>query len=123
MIGFGCAHSLWELLVAAFIWGAASDAFIHGCEVALVDWAGDELPKALARMNAWAAVGDLLGPATLALGAVVGFGWRGAFLGLGAMMLGYAAWIASLKLPPPHPTGESKPAPMAGIWAIMRTRR
>jgi predicted MFS family arabinose efflux permease len=122
LIAFGLAHSLPTLLAAAFIWGAASDAFIHGCEVALVDLAGDELPLALARMNGWAAVGDLLGPLTLAAGAAIGFGWRGAFLGLGVMMLGYAVWIGSQKLPPPHPR-EHAPHPLVGLLTILKDPR
>jgi len=122
LIAFGLAHSLPTLLIAGFVWGAASDAFVHGCEVALVDLAGDDLPKTLARMHGWAAVGDLLGPLTLAAGAVLGFGWRGAFLALGAAMLGYALWIASQKLPPPHPS-EHRPSALASVLAIARDRR
>ena len=122
LIAFGLAHTLPMLLAAAFIWGAASDAFIHGCEVALVDLAGDDLPRALARMNGWAAVGDLLGPATLALGALVGFGWRDAFLGGGVLMLGYAGWIATQSLPPPHPSAAAR-RPLSNVLAILKDRR
>ena len=122
LIAFGCAHSLPVLLAAAFLWGAASDAFIHGCEVALVDLAGEDLPRALARMNGWAAIGDLLGPLTLAAGALAGFGWRGAFLCLGALMLGYAAWIASQRLPPPHPR-EHLAHPFASLLSLLTDRR
>jgi predicted MFS family arabinose efflux permease len=122
LIAFGLAHSLPTLLIAAFVWGAASDAFVHGCEVALVDLAAEDLPRALARMNGWASVGDLAGPLTLAAFTMLGLGWRGAFLGLGAAMLGYAAWIASLRLPPPHPR-EARPPPLAAIWALAKDRR
>ena len=107
MIVFGVGHSLPVLLGAAFVWGAASDAFAHGAEVALVDLAEDELPKMLARMNAWAAVGDLLGPATLAAAAFLGWGWRGAFVAGGVGMLGYAAWLAVHRFPPPRPPQSS----------------
>jgi predicted MFS family arabinose efflux permease len=122
LIAFGLGHSLTTLVVASFAWGAASDAFVHGAEVALADLAEDQLPRALARMNGWAAVGDLLGPATLALAAAWGFGWRGAFLGCGALMLGYAAWMASLKLPPPRPPA-ALPHPFAGVWQVLKDRR
>ncbi len=122
LIVFGLAHTLPMLLLAAFVWGAASDAFVHGCEVALVDLAGDELPLALARMNGWAALGDLLGPLTLAACAAIGFGWRGAFLGGGGLMLIYAAWLACQKLPPPH--GRTRDArPLADVLAILADRR
>lgn len=122
LIAFGLAHSLPMLLLTAFVWGAASDAFVHGSEVALLDLAGEDLPRALARMNGWAAVGDLLGPLTLAAGAWLGFGWRGAFLALGVLMLGYAAWLGSLKLPPPHPP-ERAPHPLVGVLTILKDSR
>ncbi len=122
LIAFGLAHSLPMLLAAAFIWGAASDAFIHGCEVALVDLAEEQLPLVMARINGWAAVGDLLGPLTLAGGAAIGFGWRGAFLGLGVLMLGYAAWLGSQRLPPPRPR-EHAPHPLVGLLTILKNRR
>ena len=124
MIVFGVGHSLPVLLAAAFVWGAASDAFVHGAEVALVDLAEEALPKMLARMNAWAAVGDLLGPATLAAAAFLGFGWRGAFLAGGVGMLGYAAWLAAHRFPPPRRTRDRATptslfaGALADIWRI-----
>ncbi|HLI66215.1 MAG TPA: MFS transporter [Caulobacteraceae bacterium] len=119
MIAFGLSHSIWLMVAAAFVWGAASDAFTHGCEVALVDLAGEDLPRALSRMNAWAAVGDLLGPLTLAAISATAFGWRGAFVGLGVMMLSYAALLASQRFPPPHPAGRL-PKPLAGVIGILK---
>jgi len=106
MIAFGLAESFWPLFVAAFVWGAASDASIHGCEVALVDLAGPDLTRVLARVNAWSAVGDLLAPLTLILAAASGYGWRGLFLAGGGLMLAYGAWLASQRFPPPHPRDE-----------------
>ena len=126
MIVFGVGQSLPVLLGAAFVWGAASDAFAHGAEVALVDLAEDALPKMLARMNAWAAVGDLLGPATLAAAAFLGFGWRGAFVAGGVGMLGYAAWLAVHRFPPPRAPAQpaTTAASLAGavrdVWRIAR---
>ncbi|HXQ09363.1 MAG TPA: MFS transporter [Caulobacteraceae bacterium] len=122
MIAFGLSHSIWVMVAAAFVWGAASDAFVHGAEVALVDLAGDDLPAALAKMNTWSSVGDLLGPVTLAVTAALTVGWRGAFIGLGVMMLGYAALLASQRFPPPHPP-EHRPRPLAGVIAILADRR
>lgn len=121
MMVFGAGHSLPLLLAAAFAWGAAGDALVHGAEVALVDLADEALAKTLARMNAWAAVGDLLGPLTLGAAVLLGFGWRGAFLGGGVAMLGYAAWLATQHFPPPHPP-QKLPNPFAGVWAIARDR-
>jgi predicted MFS family arabinose efflux permease len=121
MMAFGVGHSLPLMLAAAFAWGAASDAFVHGAEVALVDLADEALGKTLARMNAWASVGDLLGPLTLAAAVLLGFGWRSAFLGGGVAMLGYATWLATQRFPAPHPP-EKLPNPLAGVWRIARDR-
>jgi predicted MFS family arabinose efflux permease len=110
------------MIAAAFVWGASSDAFVHGCEVSLTDLAGEDLPRALSRMNAWAAVGDFLGPVTLGLCAALGLGWRGAFIGCGAAMFAYAAWLASQRFPPPRPPGQL-PNPFAGVMAIALDRR
>jgi predicted MFS family arabinose efflux permease len=122
LIVFGLAHSLTVLLAAAFVWGAASDAFVHGCEVALADLAGEALPLALARMNGWAAVGDLLGPLTLAAAATLGLGWRGAFLVGGGLMIFYAAALARQPLPPPHPR-VSPARPLGDVRSILADRR
>jgi predicted MFS family arabinose efflux permease len=118
MIAFGIGHSLPVLLVAAFAWGAASDAFVHGAEVALVDLAEDGLGKTLSRMNAWASVGDMLGPVTLAIAVLMGLGWRGAFLGGGVAMFGYAVWLALHRFPPPHPP-TTHANPFAGVWKVV----
>ena len=121
MIVFGLSHSIWVMVAAAFVWGAAGDAFVHGAEIALVDLAGDELPGALAKMSTWASVGDLLGPLTLAAASALLVGWRGAFIGLGVMMLGYAALLASQRFPPPHPA-EHRPRPLVGVLAMLADR-
>jgi predicted MFS family arabinose efflux permease len=121
MIAFGLSHSIWVMVAAAFVWGAASDAFVHGAEVALVDLAGDALPGALAKMSTWASVGDLFGPITLAVASALVVGWRGAFIGLGVLMLGYAALLASQRFPPPH-ASEHRPRPLVGVLAALADR-
>lgn len=122
MIVFGFADSFWLLFAAAFVWGAASDAFVHGCEVALVDLAGDQLPKALARVNAWSAAGDLLAPLTLAALALAGMDWRWAFIVGGVLMLAYAAWLAAYRFPAPQPA-DAHASPLAGVWAVVTDGR
>ena len=72
-------------------------------------------------MNAWASVGDLLGPLTLAAAVLLGFGWRGAFLGGGVAMLGYAGWLGVQRFPPPHPP-QKLANPFAGVWRIALDR-
>ncbi|MBI2760474.1 MAG: MFS transporter, partial [Chloroflexi bacterium] len=122
MIAFALADSFVVLVAASFVWGSASDAFVHGCEVALVDLAEEELAPVLARVNFFGAVGDLLGPLTLAGGAAVGLGWRGVFVGNGVLMVLYAGWLASQRFPSPRPP-EHASTPMAGVLSVLRDRR
>lgn len=122
LFAFALTHAFIVLLVAAFLWGAASDAFVHGCEVALVDLARDDLPPALARVNAYGAAGDLLGPLTLAAAEALGLGWRAPFALGGALMLLYAAWLLTQRFPPPTPAGEER-SPLASVLAVLRDRR
>ena len=62
LIAFALGHSFFVLVAAGLIWGAASDAFVAGCEVTLVQLYPDKIAPALARVNAYGAIGDLLGP-------------------------------------------------------------
>src|SRR5690348_12213042 len=95
MLAFGLGHSLPVLAVGGFIWGASCDAFLIGCELALVDLCPGELPTALGRVNAYGSVGDLLAPLTLAGVLAIGLSWRALFIiGAGFMVL-YAAVLAS----------------------------
>jgi predicted MFS family arabinose efflux permease len=131
---FACVggQSLAVLVVAAFCWGAASDAFTHGCEVALVDLYRDELPPVMGRVNAYGAVGDILGPLTLAGAAALGLPWRAVFLLGGAMMLLYALWLAWRPLPlpgtrpapgAPAPAPGPPASPLRAILDVARDRR
>jgi predicted MFS family arabinose efflux permease len=122
MAVFALAGSLPVLLVAAFVWGAASDAFTHGCEVALVDLYRDDLAPVLGRVNAYGAVGDLLGPLTLAAAAALGIGWRSVFLFGAVLMLLYTAWIAGQTFPKPQPPQDA-PTPIAAVLDVVRDRR
>lgn len=120
LVAFALADSFAVLAVAAFTWGAASDAFVHGAQVALVDVAGDELDGALARTNLLGSIGDLLGPVTVAAAAAAGLGWRPVFAAGGVAMLGYGGWLASKALPPPRPNRHT---PSSAIAAVARDRR
>jgi fucose permease len=110
------------LIAAAFVWGAASDAFISGCEVTLVQLARGELATALGRVNAFGAIGDLLGPLTLAAAGALSVDWRAVFAFGGALMLLYAIWIYVQTFPPPRRQPDAK-APLAAIVALARDRR
>lgn len=98
---FAMGASFAMLVLAGFVMGMASTAMVDGAEVALVDMAGDDLRRYLARSNLLATVGDLLGPALVAAAAVAGLSWRAAF-GAGAFLMGiYALALAGAPLPPP----------------------
>jgi predicted MFS family arabinose efflux permease len=122
MIAFALADSFYVLTIAGLVWGASSDAFIHGCEVALVDIAEDDLAPALARVNAFGAIGDLLGPLTLAAAFALGVSWRAVFAAGGALMVLYAGWIATQPLPKPHPSPHAS-TPLASVLSLLRDRR
>jgi predicted MFS family arabinose efflux permease len=122
LVVFALADSFVMLLAAGFAWGAASDAFIEGCEVALVDLARDDLAPALARANAYGAAGDLLGPLTLAAADALGISWRAVFALGGMLMVLYAGWLASLRFPPPQPPSDAA-TPLAGVRSVLRDRR
>lgn len=121
LLGFAFGQVFAVLLVAAFVWGLASDAFVAGCEVSLVQLFPNDLAAVLGRVNAFGAIGDLLGPLTLA--AVVGFGlgWRAAFLLGGAIMLVYSAVLATRSFPAPRPA-PAAPSIVADIIAVARDR-
>ncbi|HVA24862.1 MAG TPA: MFS transporter, partial [Chloroflexota bacterium] len=121
MLTFGLGRSLEALVIGGFVWGASSDAFVHGCEVTLVDLCGDDLPVVLGRVNAYGAAGDLLGPLTLAATLALGWPWRTLFLVGGALMVLYAAVVALQRFPerkiePPEP-------PVAAMLSVIRDPR
>jgi predicted MFS family arabinose efflux permease len=106
MLAFGFSDAFVVLAVAAFIWGAASDAFVHGAQLALADLAGDDLEPTLATVNLLSAVGTLLAPVVLAFTLAAGFGWRLPFVVGGSLAIGYGFLLARLPLPPPSGDGE-----------------
>jgi predicted MFS family arabinose efflux permease len=106
MLAFGVSDEFVVLSVAAFVWGAASDAFVHGAGLALADLAGDDLEPTLATVNLLGAVGTLLAPVVLAFTLATGFGWRLPFLAGGVLAIGYSFLLARLPLPFPSGGGE-----------------
>ena len=121
MLAFGLGHSFGMLVVAAAVWGLASDAFISGTEVTLVQLYPDDLAPVLGRVNAYGAIGDLLGPLTLAGAVGIGLGWRSVFVLGGGLMLLYAVALAVQKFPKSGATAPPSEA-VAGIVAVARDR-
>ncbi len=100
---FAAAPSFPWLLLAAFVMGVASTAMVDAAEVALVDLAGADLRRCLARSNLLGTVGDLVGPALIAAVTFAGLSWRSAF-GVGAALLTlYGLVLGLAPLPPPVP--------------------
>ena len=98
---FAMGGSFAVLAIGGFVMGMASTAMVDGAEVALVDMAGEDLRRCLARSNLLATIGDLLGPALIAATALVGLSWRVAF-GAGAVLMGlYGMALSCAPLPPP----------------------
>ena len=120
MFAFGGSFAV--LAAGAFLMGVASTAMVDGAEVALVDLAGDDLRRYLARSNLLATVGDLLGPALLAGAVVLGLSWRAAF-GVGAVLMTvYALALSGAPLPPPArvAAGDEESGRRPGLVAVLR---
>ncbi|HET7721539.1 MAG TPA: MFS transporter, partial [Acidimicrobiales bacterium] len=120
MFAFGGSFAV--LAAGAFLMGMASTAMVDGAEVALVDLAGDDLRRFLARSNLLATVGDLLGPALLAGAVVLGLSWRAAF-GVGAVLMTmYALALSGAPLPAPArvAAGAEGDGRRPGLVAVLR---
>jgi FSR family fosmidomycin resistance protein-like MFS transporter len=121
---FALGGSFAVLLVGGFVMGVASTAMVDAAEVALVDLAGDDLRRYLARSNLLATVGDLIGPVLVAGTLAAGLSWRVAF-GVGAGLMGvYALALAAAPLPPPAAGGgddeDEEQGGRPGITAVLR---
>ncbi len=121
MIAFGTGRSFAVLAVSAFVWGAASDAFVHGSQLALADLAGDDLERTLAGTNQLGAGGAFVAPVSIAGAEASGLGWRPLLIGGGVAMLGYAAWLGTQPLPRPAKSGHARAA-WAGVRAVATDR-
>lgn len=122
LIGFALPLPLWAAAIAAAGLAMASDAMVHGCETALVDLAGDDLPRQLARQNFLASFGDFLGPLSLAAVLALGFPWQAALWLGAAVAFAYAAVLACLPLPPPSAPEDARQA-AAGVATTLRDSR
>lgn len=115
------------LVVAIALMGFAGDAMVRATDVALVDVAGDRTELAVARATLLGTVGDLAGPALLAVCLTTGLGWRAAFVAAGLGMVGYALLLASQPLPEPSRLSRAEPEdglrPRGEVVAVLRDRR
>jgi FSR family fosmidomycin resistance protein-like MFS transporter len=98
---FATGRSWAVLAAAALVMGAASTAMVDAVEVALVDLAGDDLRRYLARSNLLGSVGDLLGPVLVAAVAAAGLSWRAVFWCGAVLMALYGVLLSNAPLPHP----------------------
>ena len=123
---FAAGTNVPMLVVAVTVMGFAGDAMIRATDVALVDVAGDTLELAVARATLLGTIGDLAGPALLAVCLTTGLGWRAAFVVAGLGMAGYGLLLASQPLPAPSRpdvTRDGDTRVRQEIGAVLRDRR
>lgn len=121
---FALGDSFGVLAVASFVWGAASDAFVHGAGLALADLAGDDdLDATLAGKDLMGSIGTIASPVSIALAASVGIGWRPLFAGAAVVMLLFGVWLARQPLPPPTAAGHTPWSAIRGTLADVRVWR
>jgi MFS family permease len=85
------------LSLATLVYAPCSGIALGTAEAMLIDRAGADAPRLLARWTAWAAVGDVLAPTILGLAAAWCIPWRWTFVG-GALGLFLGA-LGALALP------------------------
>lgn len=120
LAAFALGDSFVVLAVASFVWGAASDAFVHGAGLALADLAGDDLDATLAGKDLLGSLGTLASPASVAVAAAIGIGYRPLFGGAAVVMVLFALWLARQPLPPPPDSGHT---PISGLRATVGDAR
>lgn len=128
LAAFALGGSFPVLAAAAFGMGMASTALVDGAEVALVDLAGDDLRRYLARGNVLGTIGALAGPGLITAAAVAGVSWRAVFAVAAVLMALYGVALAATPLPGPvsHDPGDhtrDEPPPTGllrdpGVWAV-----
>jgi predicted MFS family arabinose efflux permease len=103
---FAVGDSFAYLALASFAIGLATTAMVDASEVALVDMAGEDLRRFLARSNLVGVAGDLLGPGIITAVALCGLSWRAAFAVGSALMALYGLVLSAAPLPPPDRAGD-----------------
>jgi predicted MFS family arabinose efflux permease len=116
------AHSLGLVLAGAFLWGIASDGMIAGCELTLIQLSGPRLTANLGWVNAFAAVGDLLGPLSVAFATGLGGDWRQILVTGGSGTLLYGLLLSRQSFPPRQPTPPDAAKPLDAIRAVLAAR-
>jgi len=108
-IAAGLAPSYWWLFAALALYGPASGTGVALAQASLADSRPANLERALVRWTFAGALGDLLTPSLVALGAWFAAGWRAAFVAVGVLFLAYAAVLWFVKFPESRPEGSDSP--------------
>jgi MFS family permease len=85
--------SQWMLLLALLFYGPTTGISCGTAQAALVDGAAGDGERALSRWALYQSVGDLAAPLLLSALALVGLGWRAAFVVAAAVALVQAAMV------------------------------
>jgi MFS family permease len=112
----------WGLAIATSVMGIASDLLVESIEASLSELPEERLDRILGRQHALSSVGDLLGPALLALGGSTALGWRGAFAITAVAMLAYAGYLASVTFPPPSDAASGMREMIVEAFVVARRR-
>jgi FSR family fosmidomycin resistance protein-like MFS transporter len=90
----GISTSFLFLLFALILFNPSSGAFVGISQAALMDGEPERRENNMARWTFAGSLGVVFGPILLAVAATIGFGWRGMFIGLGALstFILLAAW-------------------------------
>ncbi len=122
LVTFAVAERYWLLVVASLVLGGASDLVIRPLESALAEEMGDDLDRALGRQHVFTFVGDIAGPALLALGAATSLGWRSAFWITAAFIALFTVFLATLTFPPPTAPAETVSGAFSEAITLVRRR-
>jgi predicted MFS family arabinose efflux permease len=121
-IGAGLAPGYALLVAALVLYGPLSGCGVALAQAALADAKPDDVERMLVRWTFSGTLGDLLVPSLVALAAIFTVGWRGAFVAVGVVMIGYALLLSRQRFPEPvaHAHGEDEPGLGAAFAAALR---
>ncbi len=122
LFAFGTGQTFAALACASFTTGFFAHTLINGTELALIDIAGDRVGAYLARAMLFGTGGGMIAPALFIATVSLGFGWRGAFLVVAALLAAYGVILACLPLPAPA-RAEAGPRVGHGLRTIARDGR
>lgn len=121
------APSIWLVGAAMALAFVASGCAVSLSQAALIDARPGERERVMARWTLAGAIGDLAGPALVALAAQTALGWRAAFLAVAAVAALYALALGRAELPlAAERCGDGEDGDGAAVvtfWAAVRRPR